>query len=93
MMDRMKSIKEGDRTLLDNTLLMFGSSIRDGNSHNPRDLPLVLAGGRGAGIKTGQHIASEKDTPMCNLFLSMLQATGVKTDSFGDSTGPLKGLV
>lgn len=93
MMDRMKSIKEGDRTLLDNTLLMFGSSIRDGNSHNPRDLPLVLAGGRGAGIKTGQHIASEKDTPMCNLFLSMLQATGVKTESFGDSTGPLKGLV
>jgi len=93
MIDRMKSIREGEGTLLDNTLLMFGSSIRDGNSHNPHNLPLVLAGGRGAGLKTGQHIVSPKDTPLCNLYLSMLQAAGVKADRFGDSTGLLPGLV
>jgi len=91
LMDRMKSIKEGEGTLLDNTLLMFGSSLRDGNSHSPKNLPLVLAG-RGGGIKTGQHLVNEKDTPLCNLYLSMLQAAGVKADRFGDSTGLLKGL-
>lgn len=93
MLDRMKSIREGEGTLLDNSLLLFGSSMRDGNGHRPQNLPLVLAGGKGGGIKTGQHLVSGKDTPMCNLFLSMLKAGGAKTDRFGDSTEALKGLV
>jgi hypothetical protein len=92
MLDRMKSIKEGEGTLLDNSLVMFGSSLRDGNSHNPKNLPILLAG-NGGGIKTGQHHVYGKDTPLCNLFLSMLQAGGVKADRFGDSTGTLQGLV
>ncbi|CAN5851941.1 DUF1552 domain-containing protein [soil metagenome] len=92
MLDRLQSIKEGEGTLLDNSLIMFGSSMRDGNAHNPHNLPLVLAG-RGGGMKTGRHIVSSKDTPVCNLFLSMLNASGAKTDRFGDSTEPLKGLM
>lgn len=91
MLDRMKSIKEGDGTLLDHSMLLFGSSLRDGNSHNPHNLPLVLAG-RGGGLKTGQHLVNKENTPLCNLYLSMLQAAGVKTDHFGDSTGTLAGL-
>lgn len=92
LLDRMKSMKEGEGTLFDNTLLLFGSSIRDGNAHDPHNLPLVLAG-KGGGIQTGQHLVSGKDTPLCNLYLSMLQRTGMKIDSFGDSTGGLSGLV
>lgn len=91
MLDRMKSIKEGDGTLLDNSLIMFGSSLRDGNSHNPKNLPIVLAG-HGGGLKGGRHLVAQKDTPLCNLFLSMLHAGGVKADRFGDSTGVLQGL-
>lgn len=92
LLDRMKSIKEGEGTLLDNTLLLFGSSMRDGNAHSPKNLPLVLAG-HGGGLQGGRHLVSDPDTPMCNLFLSMLQLGGVKADRFGDSTGALKGLM
>lgn len=92
MLDRMKSIKEGDGTLLDHTLMLFGSSMRDGNAHSPKNLPLVLAG-HGGNLAGGRHIVSGADTPMCNLFLSMHQLGGMKTERFGDSTGPLKGLV
>ena len=91
MIERLKGIKEGDGTLLDHTQLLFGSSIRDGNSHDPHNLPIVLAG-RGGGLKSGQHIDSTPDTPLCNLYLTMLQAAGVKTERFGDSTGALSGL-
>ena len=72
--------------------MMFGSSLRDGNSHNPHNLPIVLAG-HGGGLKTGQHIVNAKDTPLCNAYLTMLQAAGVKADRFGDSTGVLSGLL
>ncbi len=92
MLDRMKSIKEGEGTLLDNTLLLFGSSMRDGNAHSPKNLPLVLAG-HGGGLAGGRHLVSGNDTPLCNLYLSMLQLGGVKADRFGDSTGVLKGLM
>jgi hypothetical protein len=92
LLDRMKSIKEGNGTLLDNTLLLFGSSMRDGNAHSPKDLPLVLAGHAG-GLKGGRHITSPKDTPMANLFVSMLDLLGHKTERFADSTGALAGLV
>ena len=92
MLDRMKGIRDGEGTLLDHSLVMFGSSMRDGNGHRPQNLPLVLAG-KGGGVKTGQHIVSSKDTPLCNLFLSMLKAGGAQAERFGDSTGMLGGLV
>lgn len=89
MLTRMRSIQEGDRTLLDNSMVLFGSDLRDGNSHNPHNLPILLAGQGGGRIRTGQHLEYAKDTPLCNLYLSMLQAMGIETDQFSDSTGVL----
>ena len=92
MLGKMRAIPEGDGTLLDNSMILFGSSISDGNRHDPNNLPLILAGSGGGAIKTGQHIQKPKDTPVCNLYLSMLQTMGVEADSFGDSSGPLTEL-
>lgn len=92
MLDRMAAIKEGSGTLLDNSMLLFGSCMRDGNSHNPRNLPLVLAGKAGGTLKGGRHLVHKKNTPLCNLFVSMLDRMGTPVKQFGDSTGPLKGL-
>lgn len=89
MLDRMKSIQEGERTLLENSMVLFGSDLRDGNSHNPHNLPIVVAGQAGGRLRTGQHIEYEKDTPLANLYLSMLQAMSVKADQFADSTRAL----
>ncbi|MFP6582884.1 MAG: DUF1552 domain-containing protein [Candidatus Hydrogenedentota bacterium] len=92
MLEKMRAIPEGEGTLLDNSMIMFGSSISDGNRHDPNNLPLILAGGGGGAFKTGQHIAKPKNTPLCNLYLSMLNNMGVEADSFGDSNGPLEEL-
>ena len=92
LLDKLQSIPEGEGTLLDNSMIMFGSSISDGNSHNPNNLPIIVGGNAGGAIKTGQHVASEKNTPLCNLYVSMLDAFGVETESFGDSTGALQEL-
>jgi len=92
VLQRMKSLKEADGTLLDHSMLLYGSSLKDGNRHDHHDLPLILAG-RGNGLlRPGRRLRSEKDTPMCNLLLSMANAMGVSTDKFGDSTGVMKGL-
>ena len=92
MLDQMKAIKEGDSNLLDNSMILCGSVIRDGNSHNPHNLPLVLAGRAGGTIKPGRHVVYAKNTPLCNLFTSMLDRVGAPVDHFGDSTGALAGL-
>jgi len=89
MLQKMKAVKEGEGTLLDNSMVMFGSSFSDGNRHDPDNLPILL-GGRGAGtIKPGRHLAAEGEVPLCNLYLSMLRRTGVELESFGDSTGEI----
>lgn len=93
LLDRLRSIPEGDGTLLDNSMILFGSSLSDGNSHNPNNLPIVVAGGAGGAIKTGLHVASPKGTPLCNLYVTMLNAAGVEVESFGDSTGPVWDVV
>ncbi len=90
MLDKMKNIPEGEGSLLDNTMLLFGSSISDGNRHDPENLPIILAGGGGGAIDSGRHIACEKNTPLCNLYVSMLDRMGVEVESFGDSVEPLK---
>ena len=92
MVERMKQIREGDGTLLDNAMVLFGSGMSDGNSHSPRNLPLVLAGRGGGAFATGRHLAYEKKTPLCNLYAAMLGAAGAPVERFGDSTGRLKGL-
>jgi Protein of unknown function (DUF1552) len=89
VLTKMKSIKEGDSTLLDNTMLVYGGGISDGDWHNHNNLPIILAGkGRGT-IKTGRHIKYADQTPMNNLHLSMLDRMGVPGETLGDSTGKL----
>jgi hypothetical protein len=88
-LDKLKSIKEGDGNLLDNSMILFGSSFSDGNRHDPNNLPIVLAGSAGGKIKSGRHIAAAKNTPLCNLYVSMLDQMGTPVEAFGDSTEPL----
>jgi len=92
LVDRLRSIREGDGTLLDNCMILFGAGLRDGNSHNPHNLPILLAGRGGGTIATGRHVRYEKDTPLCNLYVGMLRRMGAATNRFGDSTRELPGL-
>jgi hypothetical protein len=92
MLAKMAAIKEGERSLLDNSMILFGSGMRDGNSHNPRNLPLVLAGKAGGAIKPGRHLVFKKNTPLCNLYCAMLERMGTPVKQFGDSTEVMKGL-
>ncbi|MCA9034217.1 MAG: DUF1552 domain-containing protein [Planctomycetaceae bacterium] len=89
-LQRMKSVREGDRTLLDNSMILYGSAIADGNRHNHHDLPIILAGKGGGSIETGRHIVMKEETPLNNLFLGMSQRMGVSIDRLGDSTGILE---
>jgi hypothetical protein len=92
MLERMKSIREGEGTLLDNSMVLLGSGMRDGNAHNPHNLPLLLAGRGGGTIATGRHLKYEKNTPLCNLSVGILNRMGTPATRFGDSTGELLGL-
>lgn len=92
LLDRMQSFKEGDRTLLENSMVLLGAGMRDGNAHNPRNLPILLAGRAGGTLSTGRHLVYEKNTPLCNLYQSILRRAGAPVEKFGDSTGELPGL-
>lgn len=92
MLGRMKDIKEGDGTLLDHSMVAFGSPIRDGNSHNPHNVPIVLAGKANGQLKTGQHLEFESGTPLCSLWLSMLEKSGAQTASLADASKGLRGV-
>lgn len=92
LLKKLDSFKEGDGTVLDNTMLVYGCAIGDGNRHNHEDLPVLMAGGGAGTLKTGRHLRYARNTPMANLFLSMLDRTGVKVERFGDSTGRLDNL-
>lgn len=89
LLGKLKSIREGEKTLLDNTTLVYGSGIGDGNRHNHDDLPILVAGRGGGAIKTGRHVKYDKGTPLNNLYLSILDNLGAPVDSLGDSTGRL----
>jgi hypothetical protein len=91
VLGRLTEHREGGQRLLDRTMVLFGSNMGDANTHDNTNLPILLAGG---GFKHGQHLAFRRDqnTPLCNLYVSMLQKMGVEADAFGSSTGPLAGL-
>lgn len=90
--DRMRSLNEGGSTLLDNSMILFGGSLKCGNRHEVENLPILLAG-RGKGtLKPGRRLRAPEKTPLCNLHLAMLHRMGVNADQFGDSTAPLSGL-
>ena len=91
-LERLNSISEGNGTLLDNSMVLYGSAIADGNRHSHHDLPILLAGKGGGTIASGRHLVYPKETPLNNLFLSMLDRMDAGVDSLGDSTGRLKGL-
>jgi len=86
----LQATPDGDGTLLDHSMLLYGSSIRDGNVHDHLDLPLVLAGGKSAKIAGGRHIQYKAETPMTNFLLTMLDKIGVPADTLGDSTGKVE---
>jgi hypothetical protein len=88
--ERMASAQDGDGSLLDHSMLLYGAGISDSNIHMHDNLPLVLVGGAGGSIKGGRHVRYPKDTPVTNLFLNMLDKLGVPADSIGDSTGRLE---
>lgn len=89
---KLKAIKEGDSTLLDNMMIVYGSALADGNRHEHEKLPVLLAGRGGNSFKQGRHIVLKKQTPMTNLYLSLLDRMGVHPEKIGDSTGKLDQL-
>lgn len=92
LIGKLASFTEGNETLLDHCMVMYGSGIGDGNRHNHDNLPIILLGkGRGT-IDAGRHLKYARNTPLTNLYVSMLERMGVDVPTFGDSTGKLNGL-
>lgn len=88
-LNKLKSTKEGEANLLDNSMILYGSAISDGNRHNHDDLPIILAGRGGGTINTGRYVKFQQETPLNNLFLSMAERMGASIDRIGDSSGKL----
>jgi hypothetical protein len=93
LLRKLDSMKEGDSSVLDNSMVLFSSALSDGNSHNPHNLPLVLGGRGGGRLDSGQHLSYDVDTPLANLYVSVLDAFGAPVERFADSTGPLRGVL
>ncbi len=89
LLGKLQSIPDGDGTLLDHSMVLYGSAMSDGNQHNHGPLPIILAGGASGRLKGGRHLRNAPDTTMSNLLLAMLDKLGTPTEKFGDSTGML----
>jgi hypothetical protein len=89
---KLKASQEGSGSLLDNSMIVYGAGLADGNQHTHHDLPTLIAGRGGNHIRTGRRVVYRKETPMCNLFLTMMERMGTRMDHFGDATGHLTGL-
>ena len=92
LLQKLKATPDGEGNLLDNSMIVYGSGLSDGNRHNNENLPVLLAGHGGGSIDTGRHLRVPTETPMCNLFMSMLDRFGTSVDYIGDSTGRMHGL-
>ena len=93
LLDKLASVRETNgQTLLDNSMIVYGGGIGDGDRHNHDDLPILVAGKGGGTIKPGRHIRYRNNTPLNNLYLAMLERVGAPLDGFGDSSGPLWNL-
>jgi hypothetical protein len=88
---KLKDTPDGDGSLLDHSMIVYGSGLSDGNRHTHEDLPVLLVGGAG-GFRRDQHIVYPKDTPMTNLYLTLLDRMGVPSEQLGDSTGRIEHL-
>jgi hypothetical protein len=89
-LQQLKGVPEGEGTLLDHSLVMFGNGLGDGNRHTHDNLPIIVAGRGHGSVKPGRYIQLKRETPLNNLFLSLFDRMGAPTDAFGDSTGRLK---
>jgi hypothetical protein len=89
LIGRLREVREGDATLLDRSMIVYGSGISDGNAHNHENLPILVAGRGNGRLETGRHIVYPRETPLTNLHMALLDRMGVAVDSFGDSTGRL----
>jgi hypothetical protein len=89
-LEKMQSTPDGDGTLLDHSMFLYGGGISDGNKHDHANLPAVLAGGGAGKLKGGRYLQFPENTPMSNMFVSLLDKVGVEVDRLGDSTGPLR---
>jgi hypothetical protein len=92
LVEKLDAIPEGDGSMLDSTLLLYGTGISDSNTHFHDDLPIALVGGKNAGVKGGRYIRYPADTPLANLHVTILEKLGVPVEAFGDSTGQLDRL-
>jgi hypothetical protein len=92
LLKKLQSLHEGDGTLLDHAMIVYGSGNSDGNRHNHDDLPILVAGGGAGTLKTGRHVKYARETPLNNLWLSLLDRMGSPVDLLGDSTGRLAQL-
>jgi hypothetical protein len=92
LLDKLKNTPDGEGSLLDHSMILYGSSISDGNAHTHHDLPLVLVGGGAGQIKGGRHVRYAPETPMNNLLLTMLDKAGVPAETLGDATGKIDQL-
>ncbi len=92
LLGKLKAVKEGEGTLLDNSMIVYGSGIEDGSMHTHTAVPTLLAGKGGGSVKTGRHVRYPKETPLNNLWLALLDRMGARTEKLGDSTGVLEGL-
>ncbi|MBM3738531.1 MAG: DUF1552 domain-containing protein [Acidobacteria bacterium] len=93
LLTKLAAMKEGEGNVLDNSMVLLGSGIRDGNRHDPHNMPLVLAGRAGGRIDSGKHLVYGPDSPAANLYVSMLDAFGTPVERFADSTGPAAGVL
>ena len=93
LLERLDAVPEADGTLLDHATIVYGSGIHDGNKHNHEDLPILLAGGGCGTITMGRHVRYPAETPLSNLWLSLLDRMDASVEHLGDSTGRLPGLL
>lgn len=93
LLSKLRSMKEGDSNVLANSMILFGSALSDGDAHDPHKLPILLGGRGGGRIASGQHLQFPVDSPLSNLYVSMLEAFGTPVQRFADSTGKLPGVL
>jgi hypothetical protein len=86
---KLQAIPDGDGTLLDHAIVLYGSGMSDGNTHNNFNVPVVVVGGRDQQMKGNRHLIYPKGTPLANLSLTLIEKFGVDVERFGDSTGEL----
>lgn len=92
LLRRLSEVREGNGSLLEHSLILYGSGNSDGNRHNHDDLPILLAGHGNNSVTPGRHVRYPSETPITNLYLEVMARMGVRVDRFGDSTGSLAGL-